>query len=101
MKNVQPSEFKDIKWATTREELAERLIRIKSLQLQTAEKISPDAQDQFFQRITKRRLNREGDLSGGNAGEKKQIVLSYVLKATSLLWTRKRSISPLLKRASS
>lgn len=83
VKNVQPSEFKDLKWATTRDELADRLIRIKSLQLQTAEKISPDAQDQFFQRITKRRLNREGELCGGNAGERKQITLSYVLKATS------------------
>ncbi|MBS0603697.1 MAG: PDZ domain-containing protein [Verrucomicrobia bacterium] len=83
VKNVQPSEFKDIKWAKTEEELTDRLIRIKSLQLQTAEKISPETKDQFFQRISKRRVNRESELAGASAGERKQIVLSYVLKSTS------------------
>jgi carboxyl-terminal processing protease len=83
VKNVQPSEFKEIKWADTRQALADRLVRIKSLQLQTAEKITPDAKEQFFQRISKRRLNREEELSGGSPDERKQIVLSYILKATS------------------
>lgn len=83
LKNVQPSEFKDIKWAKTSEELAERLLKIKSIQLQTAEKISQETKDQFFQRLSKRRLNRENELIGGSPAERKQLVLSYVLKATS------------------
>lgn len=83
MKNAQASEFKDIKWATSHEELLERLIKIKSLQLQTAEKISAETRDQFSQRIAKRRLNRESELIGANSLERKQIVLSYVLKSTS------------------
>ncbi len=81
--NVQPMEFKDIKWAKSKEELADRLLRIKSLQLQTAQKIDPETQEQFLQRIAKRRLNREAELITASAEERKQLVLSYVLKATS------------------
>ncbi len=81
--NVQPSEFKEVKWTQTPTELLDRLLRIKSLQLSTAEKISPDAKDQFFQRISKRRLNRENELIGASFAERKQIVLSYLLKSTS------------------
>ncbi|MBS0621257.1 MAG: S41 family peptidase [Verrucomicrobia bacterium] len=80
---VQPSEFKDITWAKSPEELKDRLLRIKALQLQTAEKITPETKDQFFQRLTKRRLNREADLIGNSPSERKQLVFSYVLKATS------------------
>ena len=83
LKNVQPSEFKDLKWASSKEELSERLMKIKSLQLQTAEKIDPETKDQFFMRISKRRLNRESELAGASSTERKQIILSYVLKATS------------------
>ena len=83
IKNVQSSDFKDIKWAKTQEELSLRLLKIKSLQLQTAEKISPETKEQFFQRLSKRRLNRESELAGSSGAEKKQLVLSYVLKATS------------------
>jgi carboxyl-terminal processing protease len=82
-KNVQSSEFKDMKWAKNPNELKERLLKIKSLQLQSAEKISPETKEQFFQRLTKRRLNRESELTGTSVAERKQLVLSYVLKATS------------------
>jgi carboxyl-terminal processing protease len=82
-KDVQPSEFKDIKWAKTEGELSDRLLRIKSLQLQTAEKITPEIKDQFIQRLTKRRLNREGELMASSGLERKQLTLAYVLKATS------------------
>lgn len=80
---AQPSEFKDIAWAKTPEELTDRLLKLKSLQLQTAEKINAEAKDQFFQRIAKRRLKREAEITGANPKEKEQIILSYVLKATS------------------
>ncbi len=83
IKNVQSSEFKDLKWAKSPEELTLRLLKIKSLQLQTAEKISAETKDQFFQRLSKRRRNRESELAGVSINEKKQLVLSYVLKATS------------------
>jgi carboxyl-terminal processing protease len=83
IKGVQASEFKDLKWAKTEEELAERLLKIKSLQLQTAEKIDPETKEHFFQRLTKRRMSRELELAGNSKAERKQLILSYVLKATS------------------
>jgi carboxyl-terminal processing protease len=83
LENVQPSEFKELKWAQSVEEIKERLLKIKSLQLQTAEKINADTRDQFFQRICKRRLSRENELIGASSAERKQIVLAHVLKSTS------------------
>ncbi len=81
--NVQPVEFKDLKWAKSEEELTNRLLRIKSLQSQTALKISPETQEQFLQRVSKRRVNRESELITSTIEERKQLVLAYVLKATS------------------
>jgi carboxyl-terminal processing protease len=83
LKNVQPSEFKNMQWASSEQELLQRLIKIKSLQLQTAEKISLDSKDQFFQRISKRRMKREDELTGSSSSTRKQITLSYVLKSIS------------------
>lgn len=81
--NIQSIEFKDLKWSKSEEELSDRLLRIKSLQLQTAQKIDPETQEQFLNRISKRRLNREAELITASTDERKQLVLSYVLKATS------------------
>ncbi len=83
LKGVQPSEFKEIKWAKSEDELTERLLKIKSLQLQTAEKINPETKEQFFQRLSKRRISRELELAGNSKSERKQLILSYILKATS------------------
>jgi carboxyl-terminal processing protease len=83
IKEVKSSEFKEIKWAESQEELKDRLLKIKSLQMLTVQKISPESQEQFFQRITKRRLNRENEMVKASAAEKKQATLSYILKATS------------------
>jgi carboxyl-terminal processing protease len=82
-KNVQPQEFKDIPWAKTEIELKERLLRIKALQLEAAEKLNQETKAQFIQRLNKRRLNREEELKTHSSAEKKQLVLSYVLKAIS------------------
>ena len=82
-KDPKPSEFKDIQWAKSKEELLDRLVRIKALQLQTAEKILPESKDQFLQRLYKRRQNREAEVTGNTPKEREQIMLSYVLKATS------------------
>jgi len=82
-KNVQPTEFKDVKWAKTEEELIERLGRIKSLQIEAGQKLGQESEAKFLERLAKRRKNRESDLIGQSPTERKQIVLSYVLKATS------------------
>jgi carboxyl-terminal processing protease len=80
---VQASEFKDIKWAQDEEELFNRLVRIKGLQMETAEKIDQQTKETLVQRLNKRRLNREEELIAASPSERKQVVLSLVLKATS------------------
>lgn len=82
-KDVKPSEFKDIGWAKNEEELTTRLIRIKALQTETSQKIGQETKDQFLPLIAKRRLNREGQISPASPAETDQVILSYVLKATS------------------
>lgn len=80
---VKSSEFKDLCWAKTEDELKTRLLRIKALQLETAEKLSSTDKEQFLQRLEKRRVCREEDLKGKSNEERKQIILSYILKSIS------------------
>ncbi len=82
-KNVDHSEFKELKWVKSEEELLVRLERIKALQLEAAAKISEDTKQQFLQRLSKRRFNREEELIAKSATEKKQLILANVLKSVS------------------
>ncbi len=81
--NVQVSEFKDMSWAENEEELIDRNRKIRSLQLEAAEKLNEESKEQFLQRLQKRRLRREIDIQGKNPTEFKQIVLSTTLKSLS------------------
>ncbi len=76
------SEFKDLSWAKSEEELEERLLTIRGFQLDAADKLNLETQDQFFQRVTKRRLSREQEIlqNKGKEAQKKQL-LAYYLKA--------------------
>jgi carboxyl-terminal processing protease len=80
---VKLSELKDLTWAKDEADLKDRLLKIKSLQLDTAEKLSSSDKDQFFQKLTKRRLNREEELLAKTDSERTQITLAYVLKSIS------------------
>jgi carboxyl-terminal processing protease len=80
---VKPTEFKDLKWAKTEDELVERLIRIRALQVEAGEKLEQESREKFLERLSKRRKNHESELSGSSPTERKQIVLSYVLKSTT------------------
>ncbi|MES2344318.1 MAG: S41 family peptidase [Chlamydiota bacterium] len=81
--DVKVSEFKDLEWVASEEELSQRLIRIKALQYETAEKFEPDVKNLFFQRVQKRRLNREEELTATSDRERLQTTLAMILKATS------------------
>jgi carboxyl-terminal processing protease len=81
--DVQSTEFKDLKWATSEDQLKDRLLRIKALQLSSAEKLNQETKDQFIQRLKKRRLNREDELKASSNTERTQLILSYTLKAIS------------------
>ncbi len=82
-KDVQASEFKDLTWAQNEDDLRIRLERIKSLQLDTAEKLKSETRPQFLKRLTKRRINREEELVTNSPKERKQLVLAYTLKSIS------------------
>lgn len=83
-KDVNQDEFKDLKWAATKEELLTRLLRIKSLQIKAAIELSTDeTKEQFIKRLQKRRLNREAEVIAENNEERQKFILSYVLKAST------------------
>ena len=78
---VKSEEFKDLTWAQTPEELEMRLLRIRSLQLEAADKLGEETREKFIQRINKRRLNREAELLGQTSEDRFKITLSCVLKS--------------------
>ncbi len=81
--DVKTSEFKDLEWVKTEAELEERLLRIRALQMDSAEKLNQETKNQFIRRLEKRRLNREEELLTKSSKERSQLNLSYVLKSVS------------------
>lgn len=82
--NAKTSDFKDITWAKDEKELENRLLTLRALQLETADQLEIDSKEQFIQRLTKRRTNREDEiLQGGKKKLQKQQVLAYFLKSLS------------------
>lgn len=80
-KGVKSEEFKDLDWAANEEVLMDRIARIKSLQLEAATKLDDETRGKFFQRLEKRRINRELEFSESNPEERSRLILSVVLKA--------------------
>lgn len=82
-KDVKNEEFKDVSYAETEEELFQRLLRIRALQVETAKKLNEETCDLFLQRIQKRRLNQEAELLSVTPQERDRLILSYVLKSAT------------------
>lgn len=82
-KGVKSEEFKDLAWAGSTEELAERLLRIKAMQLEATAKLGSESQNKFIQRMQKRRLNKEAEITGTSNEDFHKITLAYILKATT------------------
>lgn len=80
-RGVKSEEFKDLSWANSEEELLTRLSRIKSLQCDAVAKLDDETKTKFFQRMEKRRLNREAEFLEPNAEERQRLILSCVMKA--------------------
>lgn len=80
---VHPDEFKDMKWTKNREELLERLTRIKALQVDTVAKLNEDIREKSLLRIAKRQAKYEEDILNSDPKLKLQLILSNVLKATA------------------
>ncbi len=81
---VDSSEFKDMTWVKDSQELKNRILRIKGLQLKTAERVlDVETKQTFLNRLDKRRIAKEEEFKTSDLSQRKQHVLSYVLKATS------------------
>ncbi|MCH9630549.1 MAG: hypothetical protein S4CHLAM37_05500 [Chlamydiia bacterium] len=79
---VSVTEFKDLTWAKSPNELKDRIIQLRSLQLEAAETLNDEEiQEQFLQKIAKRRTNRESEINAGNKKDRHKQMLSFVLKS--------------------
>lgn len=84
-KEVDRDEFKDLSkmaWCKDEKELETRILKIKSIQSYSAEKLAEEDATRLLQVIEKRRLNRENELKGDESGIEK-VVLTYFLKAAT------------------
>lgn len=79
--NVSVKEFKDLKWAKTEEELEERLLRIKALQIHAAEKLDTESKEKALQRIEKHKKANEEEICTNEPKERKKLILTHILKA--------------------
>lgn len=82
-KHVKASEFKDLKWVTTEEELLNRLMRIRALQIETSAKLSEDLKEKSLQRINKRQAKYEEEILTTDEIQRQRYILSTLLKATA------------------
>lgn len=80
---VKVEEFKDMTWVKTEDELLNRLKRIKSLQIETASKLSEEMKIKSLQRIAKRQAKFEEDILSNDPEERQKRVLTAILKATA------------------
>ena len=83
LKGINPLDFKEIGWANSEEELKRRILSIRSLQIDAAEKLDQTIKEQFMQRLEKRRLKREEELVTESPKERQKLSLALTLKAIS------------------
>lgn len=81
LKRVDTEEFKDLAWCKTTEELLDRLIKIKSLQVESSSKLNDDVKEKALQRIEKRQAKYEEEVLTQDPVQKQRFVLTYTLKA--------------------
>jgi len=78
---AQLSDFKELKWTLSEQELKNRLLEIKSIQAETAEKFDAEAKQQFLYLVNKRRKLREEDLIAHSPLERSHQIAVFILKA--------------------
>lgn len=79
VKEIQTSDF-----AKTEEALSKKLLMIRALQVESAEKLATKEQyDLFLQRVVKRRINHEKEFIGDSKIHQKHQVLTFFLKSLS------------------
>jgi len=79
--NVSISDFKELPWAKDEEELTNRLLKIKALQLSVTKRLETTSQEKALKRIAKSRISREEEYCTSKEDERERLILSNVLKA--------------------
>ncbi len=78
---IDPKELKDADWAHSKQELIDRIQKIKSLQMESYEKAGFSSKDESSQYLNKKRINRESKIQGKNESDKLDFIHFYILKA--------------------
>ncbi|MEM7174776.1 MAG: S41 family peptidase [Chlamydiota bacterium] len=74
-------DWKDCAWVKNEQQLKERLLNLRALQLKTAAKIEWKSESHFIELLKKRRLARERKIKQSDASSQKKQLLAYFLKA--------------------
>lgn len=82
-KGVDATEFKDMDWVEDQKLLRERLLKIRSLQAETASKLNEELKEKSLQRIAKRQAKNEEEILNPSEEHRKKLILTKVLKATA------------------
>jgi carboxyl-terminal processing protease len=80
---VTAGELRDLPYATTEEELRERLHKIRSAQLSAMAKLSQEDAAQLKRRLEKRRQQRDTEIFPLQIDARKRVMLSLVLKSVT------------------
>ncbi len=78
---VKSEEFRNIGWAVSEADLADRLLRIKALQREACSKLEAEPREQLEKRLLKRRMNYESEQSAASSEERRRVILAILLKA--------------------
>lgn len=81
--HVDSIDLRELDWASSQKELEERILHIRALQMEAAEKLDEETKDQFVQRLEKRLLKHEEELTPASNKEKQQLVLALTLKSVA------------------
>ncbi len=81
--DVKSAEFKDMKWVKNEADLLTRLKRIRALQAQTTNKLSPEIKEKASLRIIKLQKNFEDEAMKTDPQEQERYILANILKATA------------------
>ncbi len=80
---VDRKEFKDPDWVSSETELLDRLKKIKALQRDVTEKMTPELREKAQQRIEKYQLKYEDEILTTDAKKRTTEIFANVLKATA------------------
>lgn len=79
--SIDPKDLKDADWAHSKQELIDRIQKIKSLQMESYEKAGFSSKDESAQYLNKKRINREAKIQGKNESEKLDFIHFCILKS--------------------